>query len=258
MASSQTPIGFTVREFYTRIIPGTVILATFIVPFTINAYWGETPLENPFGLSHTFLLFGIVSLVLGEIVNTVRELATTPHWFKLFVYEATGETSVLGRRQRLFLRIWPSLIHSNIYQMNEIQRGIEGSDKLYDVICADLGFESKAIEPSLLYIALMNHMDDKMSSLTKRHQINYILAENVWLSLIYTVILQMIVILLSFVIEMPIPLVAGFILITLATVVLISLWPHIYTMTSDLYRKYLLVDYFDSREKPARNNVGYD
>lgn len=251
MSSSQTPVGFTVRELYTRILPGFVVLVAF-TPFyndmAISGFFVETSLE----FMHVVILIGLLSLLFGELVNTFRELTTAPHWFRLIVYDETGNKSVLGRRQRLLLRIWPASISKNIVYMTEIVESTTIDSGLYSHLCKNLGFNPESIKPNILYIALMNHMDGQMSSLTKRHQVNNIFSENVWLALYGGAFVQILLI-ISYLFGGSAALAVDAIRMTILYLLVMFIWLPISGMASGLYIQYMLIDYLANEKRDSKN-----
>lgn len=249
MSSSQTPVGFTVQELYTRILPGLVIVLSVSIPPIITNRIEGGSIEIPLTFTNTLLLIGLVSLVAGEIINIIRELISIPYWFRLIVYEGTSDKSHLGWRLQLLMIVWPRTIDKNLEYITEIVESTTLDDDLYRNICNKLGFDPESVKPRLLYMGLMNHMDSQMSSLTRRHQMNYNFTENVWISLMLGLFLNLAIIIVHLFGEVTglynaseSIIISSFIVVIILTI-LYLLWWVIVSMASGLYLQYLLIDY---------------
>lgn len=107
MSSRQTPVGFSISDLFVRIIPGAVVVTTFILPqlglsdYIWNLEFIQSPPEN---VTLLLVIFALFSLVVGEFLDVIRgNLVPVPYLFRRIIYEKTGERESLSVYQRITL-----------------------------------------------------------------------------------------------------------------------------------------------------------
>lgn len=102
-----------VSDLYIRVIPGMIVLTTFILPVLL-ATLITTPPSNPStfqqiaiqGGNWLLVIFAVFSLLTGELINLIREQwVPVPHIFRKIVYNETGDRNSLSFWQRRKSRV---------------------------------------------------------------------------------------------------------------------------------------------------------
>ncbi|WP_133412270.1 hypothetical protein [Natrarchaeobaculum sulfurireducens] len=109
MASERTPIGFSLYQLLTRIIPGLLIVVT-VLPISFpnqaldfilaDSETFTSQAEYAIGTIldlYLWIPILVLSIIAGQFINAFREWAVpVPNYFRLFLYESEGDRSVLS------------------------------------------------------------------------------------------------------------------------------------------------------------------
>lgn len=135
------------------------------------------------GSTRFVLLFLVLSLLMGEIIDTIRSLwEGPPHLFQLILYDSTNDRSVLTGQSHILLL----LNRSHRGSVEDVISATKGTEtEFLDYLRDDMDIDSECTDVRILYFALRNHLDQNMSSITEKRYINYMFAENsIWALLI--------------------------------------------------------------------------
>lgn len=102
MARGSTPTGFALSDLLTRLVPGGIVVLAGSLAVTGDVYALDRAVSTG-----SLLLFAVLAVVVGEVINTVRwQLAPVPPSFRRLVYAERGDPAALslldGLRRRVF------------------------------------------------------------------------------------------------------------------------------------------------------------
>lgn len=239
MSSNQTPTGFSIESFLTRIIPGLIVIS----PILLNI-WVFDPNIIP-TTNVDFLVIALVALIFGELIEQVRSgLFRVPKPFSHYLYTETGDDRFLPRTLRYSARI------DNLLQ-KVVPWGISEDHQLSDRL--DFDFLAEMIKtfklnPNLatsrdFYDALILHLGDDVNVRTKDYRNAYIFSKNLKLSTFIALLFYLYYAWLKHPSEVYLIFIGiGFILVVFVTVFLSFL-----QATPDLYMEMLEKEFYIDR-----------
>lgn len=185
MSVSQTPTGFSLESFLTRVIPGLVALS----PFFVSLYIADPAIfqDQDFSL----LVIGVLALIIGELIEHVRSgLLRVPLPFSYNIYWATGDASFLPKWFRYTLKI-KEVLPDRIPFYEELPEESRLETRLnFDMQTEmETKFELDPDKASArdFYDALLLYLGDGISSRTKEYRSTYIFNQNLRISAIISI-----------------------------------------------------------------------
>lgn len=188
MSTRSAPVGYSLFDIFTRIVPGLTVFLPLIVLGWILGYQIDMDFR-------VFVLgFGILGLITGELIDMVRSAVFhVPSPFKQVIFKYTKDESILGRSDQIDLYIegkLPRWLQSSFYQ------GDKGRDNIFDLTDMDfrtefedqfdLDMDSENIRA--VYSTFLSHMDSRMSSRTRRYRMLRDFSQNLMFSSILAMI----------------------------------------------------------------------
>lgn len=188
-AQRPTPIGFSLYDLLTRIVPGSLLLVFFII--------ASLPFINPQSItvfmnidtSLVSIIFLASGFVFGELIDNLRmETFAAPYMFRQLFYERNNSKPPLYDRRKKWSRSPPTLI------------GI--SDKTVESVFAKSNETFGDFnDPNEMYLHIYIHVSPQLSPLTDQYQTTTIFLQNIrivtWLSSIVILLSVIIVFLLG-------------------------------------------------------------
>jgi len=177
MVNQSTPIGFSLQDLLTRVIPGSVTLA----PAISGLYLFE---PNLFPSSNMLLIsFGLTEFLIGTLIDQVRTgIFGVPFEFQFFIYKETDNQSKLPWRHRKILKIQNTLPDwiPKYYQYTETDSYLPNRlDLDFQKSMEDrLGIDFQESNPRDIHDALILYLQPNMSSRTLRQQYLYFFPKN--------------------------------------------------------------------------------
>lgn len=186
MSVKSAPIGFSLHDFLTRIIPGTVILA----PALTGLYVYYPSLFSNIGL--IVVLTTLIAFLLGELTEQLRTgLLRVPFPFRYLIYNETGDLSKMPLWYRKESKIQPWL-------PKRLQRKEPSGDD-YLPAHLNLDFRSqmenefdvdfKVDRPRDIYDLLILSLEPNLSARTRRHQSLFAFTKNLQIATVVAIVL---------------------------------------------------------------------
>lgn len=92
MSAKSSLTGFDISDLLTRLIPGAILLFSFLLLFI-----GEEAFVGNGGQNEIIVLFLIISLLIGEFINTIRVSSlSVPNHFSRVLYSDSQDERYLG------------------------------------------------------------------------------------------------------------------------------------------------------------------
>lgn len=193
MSAQSSPIGYSLFDLLTRVVPGFTAILPLAIGYTIVDFQVELPVQI------TVLSLGVFALIVGEFVDLIRSARfRVPSPFKEVVYHQTGDERILSKSDKLSLRL-ERLFRDKLgrpFTFEDIGRTTvfhEAEADLQTEYEQHLGLSWETSSTFAIYSALLSYMDSRMSSQTRRYYILRIFAQNLIIASVITMILFLIV-----------------------------------------------------------------
>ena len=99
MSIGGNPTGFSISDFLTRIIPGSILVFSIFFPVLWPEYSSNVSISNS-----GILIFTIISFIAGEVINTGRiTLLDVPNYFRRVLYTESGYDKKYLKRTDVYL-----------------------------------------------------------------------------------------------------------------------------------------------------------
>lgn len=168
MSVQNTPVGISVHDFLTRIIPGAVLIAPAVLSLSISqpALFGDT--------SFVMLIIGLGSFIAGEIIEIMRSAAfRTPLPFLHLIYRETDNEEKLSWTQQKLLGLERE-VSSHIPDRRETSKSNYLESRLQldlrDSMEQELGIDFDSSSPRDIYDFLILRLEPELSIQTKRYR----------------------------------------------------------------------------------------
>lgn len=252
MSTRSTPVGFSLHDFLTRIIPGSVILApalTGLYVFFPNFF------SN---VSLIVVLIAIMSFLCGELIEQLRiGLFRVPMPFRYLIYNQTGDISKMPfwyQKEKQLQKWFPERLH---------REEPKGEDYLPDYLNMDFRSQIEnefdidfvSHSPRDIYDLLILSLEPNFSSRTRRHQSLYAFSKNLQIATAIAIFLYLGEFLLNM--QNEIIQIAIISLIGVLTLIFVSI--SFLIATPHLYVELLLKEYYlksKQSERVSEDTVG--
>ncbi|MCU4800081.1 hypothetical protein OB920_06830 [Halobacteria archaeon HArc-gm2] len=168
MAQSGPVLGFSLRDTLTRLIPGMLLIAPFIVGVTIFV-----PSILPNGPIQ-YVLLGISAYLIGEFIDQLRAgLFRVPMGFRYFVYQETDQMDKLPRWYIYLVEVREMLPNKlNFQEERDDEERLTNSLEMEfrKDIESEVGVDFLDNRPREIYDLLLIYMDDHLTPRLRRLQ----------------------------------------------------------------------------------------
>lgn len=187
MSAGSTPAGFNISDFFTRIIPGSILTFSIVFPIVGPEFFIGISIQNS-----VILLFALVSFLVGEVINTTRiSMFEVPNHFRRILYtENDGEKEYLGKVDSFISNRYPERVEQ--YSVFEIS-----NEKVTQTLRERFDLDDDFDGTHDFFKLLISDLSSNKSFETKRLESIYIFYENLSYAVFVSFVFQIIVLVAS-------------------------------------------------------------
>lgn len=238
MSTTQTPVGFNLEAFLTRVVPGLV----FISPILLDA-WIDSPIDIN-NSSISLLIIALVAMVFGELIEQMRAgLFRVPIPFSYHIYNHTEDDSHLPIRHEYLIKInkrLPDRFKIGDFPDKEYRLENRLQFNFQEEIEEELDLDPNSALPRDFYDGLLLYIGDEFSTQTKKHQQTYIFGQNLKLATAFSLIFYFWLILL----KLPNPIVVLYIAAVVVLLTFVFLVTRFMMRSPNLYVEMLFKEFY--------------